>query len=820
MFLHSDNTAMKQPPQDAEVIIIGGGIIGCSIAFHLTQIGIKDVVLFERQKLTSGTTWHAAGLVAQLRASQNMTRLAQYTAQLFKDLSSITGQETGYQQTGSLTLALNPERLEELKRQATLARAFGIDCETISPEDALHYWPGLNLEQAIGGVYLSGDGQTNPIDTTLAFAKGARQSGAQIMEDTEVERLLIAGDRAVGVQLRSGESVRAKTVVLAGGMWSRQFAAQHQVTLPLHAAEHFYLVTEPIASFTSMRPTLRIPDEQTYYKYDAGKLLLGAFELNAKPWGMSGIPDEFCFDALPEDFSHFEPILNQAVNRFPELEQAGIQLFFNGPESFTPDNRYLLGETPEIKKLFVASGFNSIGIQSSGGAGKVLAEWIKQGTPPMDLWDVDIRRTFPFQNSDHFLYERTQESLGLLYDLHWPDRQFKTARDQRLSPLHHRLTANGALMGEVAGFERPLVYQAEGESYEGVYTYGQPVWFDACQRECDAIHQTVAFFDQSSYPIYALSGASSLSCLQWICGRDMDLEIDQIVYTQLLNSSGGIEADVTIVRSAANEFLITGGCATERRDRFFLKAHAKTFGCALTRREDLCTLGLMGPHSRNLLSLLTDDQNCAALHFYRSMKTSIAGAMIRINRLSYVGELGFELVVDREHAVDIFDRIKTQGQPLGLTLAGFYAMNACRMEKGYRHWGDDLTDRTTPFEAGLKFCVDLEKPDFIAKPALQALPKKLPARLVNIAILSESPPFMIHDEPIFCGDHQVGLTTSAAWGHRIGRSLAVASVAHSNGVSKRWLQENDFEVEVAGQRYPIEIQFDAFFDPSAIRLRN
>jgi len=811
---------MNQPPQDAEVIIIGGGIIGCSIAFHLTQIGIKDVVLFERQKLTSGTTWHAAGLVAQLRASQNMTRLAQYTAQLFKDLSDITGQETGYQQTGSLTLALNPERLEELKRQATLARAFDIDCETISPQDALQHWPGLNIEQAIGGVYLSGDGQTNPIDTTLAFAKGARQGGALIAEDTEVARLIIEDDRAVGVQLRSGESIRAKTVVLAGGMWSRHFAAQHQITLPLHAAEHFYLVTEPIPSFTSMRPTLRIPDEQTYYKYDAGKLLLGAFELNAKPWGMSGIPDDFCFDSLPEDFTHFEPLLDQAVNRFPELEQAGIQLFFNGPESFTPDNRYLLGEAPEIKQLFVAAGFNSIGIQSSGGAGKVLADWIKQGRPPMDLWDVDIRRTFPFQNSDHFLFDRTHESLGLLYDLHWPDRQFKTARNQRLSPLHSSLIANGALMGEVAGYERPLVYQGKDESFAGIYTYGRPIWFDACQRECDAIRGTVALFDQSSYPIYALSGASALTCLQWICGRDMDIEINQVVYTQLLNDAGGIEADVTILRSAADEFLITGGCATARRDAYFLKTHAEAFDCTLLHREELCTLGLMGPQSKNLLCLMTDDQSCAALPFYRSMTTDVDGTTLRINRLSYVGELGFELVVDRTDAVDLFKHIQTLGEPFGLALAGFYAMNSCRMEKGYRHWGDDLTDQTTPFEAGLKFCVDLDKPDFIAKSALQALPKIPQKRLVNVAIVSDCAPHMIHDEPIFCNGQQVGLTTSAAWGHRIGRSLAVASIAHSGGVSKPWLQENRFEVEVAGQRYPVEIQFDAFYDPSATRPRS
>ena len=389
-------------PDSAEVVIIGGGIVGCSVAYHLTQLGITDVLLLEQNQLTSGTTWHAAGLVGQLRASQNMTRLAQYTTELFQSLSKETGLETGYQTTGSFTLAMDAERLEELKRQATMARAFGVDCEVINGEFLADYWPEIRVDDVLGGVYLAGDGQTNPVDTTQALARGASLLGATIKEGIRVQKLLVRDGRAVGVELDEGATIRAKQVVLAGGMWSRQFASKFGVSIPLHAAEHFYIVTESIVGFDKMRPTLRIPGEQAYYKYDAGKLLLGFFELNAKPWGAAGVPHDFAFESLPEDLPHLEPLLANAMSRYPGLDSVGIQLFFNGPESFTPDDRYLLGETPELQNFFVACGFNSIGIQSSGGAGKVLAEWIHRGKPPMDLWDVDIRRTFSFQSDSSF----------------------------------------------------------------------------------------------------------------------------------------------------------------------------------------------------------------------------------------------------------------------------------------------------------------------------------------------------------------------------------------------------------------------------------
>jgi 4-methylaminobutanoate oxidase (formaldehyde-forming) len=808
------------PPNSADVVIIGGGIVGCSIAYHLTQLGVSDVVLLERKKLTSGTTWHAAGLVAQLRASQNMTRLAQYSVELFAELAQQTGQETGYQQTGSMTLALHPERLEELKRQATMANAFGVDCELIDADFVHQQWPGIETGDLCGGVYLPGDGQTNPVDTTLSLAKGARQGGAEIYEDTMVERLAIEHGKVIGVYLHGGQLLRAKQVVLAGGMWSREFAAQHDIHLPLHAAEHFYLVTEPLPAFDKMRPTLRVPDEQAYFKFDAGKLLLGAFELRAKPWGMGGIPEDFCFDALPDDFNHFEPILETAIRRFPELADAGINLFFNGPESFTVDDRYLLGPTPEVDNLFVACGFNSIGIQSSGGAGKVLAQWMLDGQPPMDLWDVDVRRTFPFQSEPSFLRERTTETLGLLYDMHWPHRQYATSRNSRLSVLHESTLAHGAVMGELAGWERPNWYALdEARAYQ--YTYGKPNWFNACQRECDAVANDVALFDQSSYPIFYVEGREALNCLQHICANDVDVPVGNIVYSQWLNDAGGIEADVTITRLDSQSFMVVSGCASERRDLFWLRRHGSSFQCTITQMHDTAIIGVMGPRSTELLAnICRAPEQVGGIDYYTSTILDARNIEFRANRLSYVGERGYELYVARDKAPALWQHLVTAGEPLNLQPAGFHAMNACRMEKGYRHWGDDIHDHITPLQAGLGFAASRSKSAYLGKAAIDPQRGTQNRRLVNLAIDAPNPPFMLHDEPVFRNSVLVGLTTSAAWGHRVGKSLAVADISHSDGVTSDWIKQGHFEVEVALKRYPITVQLGAFYDPKGERMKD
>ena len=817
---------MQNLPNSAEVIIVGGGIIGCSIAYHLTELGISDVVLLERKQLTSGTTWHAAGLVAQLRASQNMTRLSQYTTELFAKLAQETGQETGYQKTGSISMALHAERSEELKRQASMANAFGVDCEMVDKSFVNEHWPEIDTTDMHGAVYLPGDGQTNPVDTTLALAKGARNRGAIIAEQAAVDRLAIVDDIVVGIYLEDGTLIRAKQVVIAGGMWSRDFASQHNVRLPLHAAEHFYLVTEPIPNFTKMRPTLRMPDEQVYYKYDSGKLLLGCFELEAKPWGMDGIPTDFCFDSLPEDFMHFEPLFEKALKRMPELENAGINLFFNGPESFTVDDRYLLGETPEVKNLFVACGFNSIGIQSSGGAGKVLAQWMQRGKPPMNLWDVDVRRTFPFQSESKFLYARTKETLGLLYDMHWPHRQYATSRNVRLSPVHQALEENGAVFGELAGWERANWF-ARGEEKSYKYTYGKPNWFEACQVECDAVMNNAALFDQSSYPIFIVEGPESLGLLQWLSANDLNVDTNKIVYTQWLNEDAGIEADVTITRLATDKFMVVSACASELRDGYWLNKHKRNFDCSVKHEPELVILGLMGPQSRAILAGLLErsDHGIDELPYYHSAEYFINEIPVRANRLSYVGELGFELYVHREQVLALWLILTDVGKSYGLKPAGVHAMNACRMEKGYRHWGHDIYDHINPYQAGLGFAVAMggddvqEGQNFLGRGTLTGTKGVQRRRLVSLAIAVEDAPFMIHDEPIYRNGVQVGLTTSAAWGHRVNKSLAIAELNSDSGVSATWIKEGHFEVEVAMQRYPIDVQFAPFYDPKSAKMK-
>ena len=536
---------IKKLPNDADVIIIGGGIIGCSIAYHLTKIGVNNVIILERKQLTCGTTWHAAGLVGQLRASRNMTELAKYSADLFYNLEQETGHATGMKQHGSISLALNNQRFEELKRGASMASNFGLEVDVITPNQILKYWPGVNIDNVVGGVYLPADGQTNPVDTTLALAKGAKMGGAEVFENIEVTKVVTENSKAVGVETAQGY-IKATKIIITSGMWSRDLVAKIGVNIPLHAAEHFYIVTDAMDNLSPDLPVMRIPDEYAYYKEDAGKLLLGCFEPIAKPWGMDGIPKDFSFDSLPEDIDHFMPILEKSLERFPALAGAGIQLFFNGPESFTPDDRYMLGETPEVKNLFVATGFNSIGIQSSGGVGKVMAQWVKNNHPPMDLSDVDIRRMSYFQNNKKYLHDRTKESLGLLYAMHWPFYQYQTARNIRRSPFHDRIKDANAFMGETSGWERPMFFAPKDIKPVIEYSYGRQNWFGYCGNEARSCGDNVAIFDQSSFHKFLLKGKDSCKALNIICANNIDVNIGKIVYTQLLNHNGGIEADLTI----------------------------------------------------------------------------------------------------------------------------------------------------------------------------------------------------------------------------------------------------------------------------------
>ena len=822
---------MTELPSHARVVIVGGGIIGCSVAYHLALRGETDVVLLERKQLTCGTTWHAAGLVGQLRATHNLTRLAQYTTDLFATLEHETGQATGFRARGSVSVAPTEERFEELKRGASMARVFGLEVNIISPADVQDLLPLARVDDLVGGVHLPNDGITNPIDTTQALAKGARSRGVRIVENVKVERILTEQGRAVGVLTDSGE-IRADAVVNAAGMWARQLGDQVGAVVPLHAAEHFYIVTDGIDGISPDMPVLRDPDGCGYFKEDAGKLLVGWFEPVGKPWGMtkpggqSGIPESFSFDSLPADLEHIAPLMEAATNRMPVLGSTGIRLFFNGPESFTPDDRYLLGESPDVKGLFMACGFNSIGIQSSGGAGKVLADWIIDGRAPMDLWDVDIRRAMPFQRNPTYLHDRTVEALGLLYAMHWPYRQPETARGVRRSALHDRLAARGACFGEVAGWERTNWFAPEGVEPAYQYTYGKQNWFPYAAAEHHAVRNAVGIFDQSSFGKFQLEGPDAEAVLNRICANDVAVTVGKIVYTQWLNPQGGIEADLTVTRVAPDQYLIVTAAATQVRDFAHLRDHippgARVVATDITSGH--AVLGVMGPHARALLqSLSGDDLSNDGFPFGTSRLIDLAYARVRASRVTYVGELGWELYIPTEFSTGVFDVLVAAGGEFGLRHAGYHALDSLRMEKGYRHWGHDITPDITPLEAGLGFVVSWDKlGGFIGRDALLAQKEAgLKTRVVQFA-LTDSDKLLYHNEPVWRDGVIVGSITSGAFGHTIDASLGMGWVSAPEGclADRDWVTSGSYEIEVAGERVPARASLEPWYDPKSFRVRS
>ena len=813
---------MPSLPSHARVVIIGGGIVGCSVAYHLAKRGCSDVLLLERRRLTCGTTWHAAGLVGQLRATQNLTRLAQYTTQLYEGLERETGQATGFKQVGSIAVAASEARFEELKRGAAMARCFGLEVRILSPGEAGERWPLLATEGLFGAVFLPKDGQTNPIDTTQALARGARNAGVQIVEDVAVTAIRSARGRVAGVVTAQGD-VRADAVVNCAGMWAREVGAWADVTVPLHAAEHFYIVTQPIPGLPSSLPVLRDADACSYFKEDTGKLLVGWFEPQAKPWGERGIPENFAFDQLPADLGHIEPMFARAMQRVPALESAGVQVFFNGPESFTPDDRYLLGEAPELRGMYVAAGFNSIGIQSAGGAGKVLADWIVDGHPPFDLWDVDIRRCAAFQRNKRYLRDRTVETLGLLYAMHWPFRQAESARGVRKSALHDRLAAAGACFGEVAGYERANWFAAAGSAPRYEYSYGRQNWFAASAAEHQAVRERVGLFDQSSFAKFVLKGRDAAAVLGRICANDVDVPVGRVVYTQWLNERGGIEADLTVTREAEDAYLIVTSCATQTRDFNWLcrSIPAGAHAVALDVSSAYAVLGLMGPRSRDLLATLTDaDLSTPALPFATSRIIDLGYARVRASRITYVGELGYELYIPTEFAQSVYDAIVGAGGPFGLRLAGYHAMNSLRMEKAYRHWGHDICDEDTPLEAGLSFAIAWDKPGgFVGCEALERQREAgVRRRLVAIA-LERTDRLLYHNEPIWRDGALVGRISSGMFGHTVGTSLGLGYLSNGGApVSSEWVAAGEYEVEVAAERVPARASLKPFYDPARERV--
>jgi glycine cleavage system T protein len=813
---------MSKLPSQAEIVIVGGGIIGCSVAYHLAKLGKKDVLLLERKKLTSGTTWHAAGLVRAMLYSGNLTRLARYSLELYTRLEQETGQATGLKQNGSISIATNAERWDELRRSASMAEAFGVEAEEITAKRAQELWPLLNVEDVVGAIYFPRDGQTNPADTAMALAKGARMGGVRIVEDCKVTGIMTKDGRAAGVRTAEGE-VKADVVVNCGGMWAREIGLMAGVAVPLHAAEHFYVVTEPM-DLPANLPVMRNMDSCAYYKEDAGKLLIGAFEPKAKPWGMDGIPESFCFDELPEDFDHFQPILEGAIHRVPKLAETGIRKFFNGPESFSPDQRYLLGEAPELKGFFVAAGFNSIGIQSAGGAGMALAEWIVGGHPPFDLWDVDIRRVMPHQNSKTYLFDRVGEALGLLYAMHWPYRQFETARGIRLTPLYARLKEHGACFGEVAGWERANWFAPDSVAPKYEYSFGRQNWFPCAAAEVKATRERVGLFDQSTFAKFLVRGSDAEREMQRICAADVAVAPGRAIYTQWLNERGGIEADLTVTRLADDAYMAVTAAATATRDLDWLKRNLAPDARVLV--DDVtgayAVLGVMGPNSRALLQSLTnDDLGNQAFQFGQSREIALGNVKLRATRISYMGELGWELYVPSEFAVGLFDSLLAKGSSHGLKLCGMHAMDSLRIEKAYRHWGHDITDEDTPLEAGLGFAVAFDKnADFIGRAALvkQKAETKLTKRLLQFA-LQDPEPLLYHNEPIYRDGRIVGYTSSANYGHHLGRAIAMGYVRHAEGVDGDYVASGKWEIGVGLKRYAAQASLRPLYDPTSARMR-
>lgn len=809
-------------PQRARVVIIGGGIVGCSVAYFLTKRGWDDVVLLERKQLTSGTTWHAAGLVTQLRATHNMSKLVQHSLEVFEGLEAETGLSTGFRKTGQITIAANEPRWEELKRQASMARGIGIGVEVLRTEEVAERFPLLDPSGVFGGICFPDDGLANPTDTTQSLAKGARVGGAKIFENTKVAAVHQKDGRVAGVSTDRGD-IEAEIVVNCAGMWGREVGAMSGVSLPLQAAEHFYIVTEPIPDLPRGMPFLKSYDDWAYVKEETGKLLVGFFEPGGSPWATDGIPEDAEFVKLPERWDHLGPFIEQVARRVPILQDVGIQLFFNGPESFTPDSRFLFGDVAELRNYYVAVGFNSVGFLTGPGAGRALADWIVDGHPPMDLWDVDPRRMMPFQINRRYLGERIPETLGILYDMHWPFRQFDSARGIRRSPFHDRLAARGACFGELAGWERPNWYAPAGTPPKYEYSYGRQNWFEHSAQEHRAAREAVGLFDHTCFAKLLVQGRDAERVLQRVCVADVAVPVGTIVYTQWLNDRAGIEADLTVTRLAEDRFLVVTAAVTALHDLDWLRRHIPDDAHAFVTDvgSGLAFLALWGPRSRELLQSVSEaDFSNEAFPFRTSREIDVGYALVRASRITFVGELGWELYIPMEFAPHVFDTIMEAGDAVGLRPAGFHALNSLRIEKAYRHWGHDITAEDTPLEAGLSFTVAWDKPGgFVGRDALlRRREQGITRRLVQF-VLEDPAPLVYHGEPIWRDGSMVGTITSAMFGHTVGRSIGLGYVSADEVITPEWILEGSYEIEVATERVPARAYLRPVYDPAAERVR-
>jgi len=809
-------------PTQARAVVIAGGIMGLSTAYHLAGLGWRDVVVLERGAIGCGTTWHAAGLVGQLRTYLSMTQLIRYSTELYASLENDTGQATGWKRCGSMTVARTEARMTQVRRTASLARAFDVEAELITAAEAGARWPIMRTDDLVGGVWLPGDGKANPADVTAALARGARLRGVTIVERAPVTSIRVERGAVKSVRTREGD-IACDVVVNCAGLWAREIGRLVGVTVPLHPVEHMYMVTAPM-DLPSDLPVLRDPDGHIYFKEEVGGLVMGGFEPRAKPWLSRDVPEDFIFSLLPEDWEQFDILLKNAIIRVPTLESAKVQQLLVGPESFTPDNHFILGEAPEVRGFFVGAGFNSAGIASAGGAGRALAEWVVNGRPTIDLWPVDIRRFGRFHGNESWLRERVTEAPGVHYLIAWPGREWTTGRGVRCSPLHERLAARRACFGAKMGWERANWFAPEGVSPESVYSFGRQNWFPYVAAEHRAAREAVALFDQSSYAKLLLKGPDAERLLARLCANEVAVPVGRVVYTGMLNERGGYESDLTVTRLAEDTFLIVTGTAQATRDLDWITRHIEesAHAAVVDVTAAWAMLGVMGPRSRELLSRLTNaDLSNAAFPFATSREIDLASAVVRATRITYVGELGFELYVPVECAIAVYDAIVSAGRDLGLVHAGYYALESLRMEKAYRAWGRDVTPDDTPFEAGLDFAVRLERATpFLGREALMAQREHGVRKKLVIFTLDDPDALPLGDEPILRDGAPVGVTTSAAFGHTLGRAVTMGYVKQADGIVDRaWIDAGRYAIEIAGVRAPATVHHRPPYDPTGARVR-
>ncbi|MGN7772428.1 GcvT family protein [Phyllobacterium sp. 22552] len=809
-------------PSHAQIVIIGGGIIGCSTAYHLAKDHKADVILLEMGQLTSGSTWHAAGLVGQLRSSASITRVLKYSVDLYKRLAAETGLETGWKMTGCLRLATNQDRWTEYKRLKTTAGSFGMDMELLSPKEVKAMWPLLNVDDLVGASWLPTDGQASPSDITQSLAKGARMNGARIIENIRVTGFEMDGDRIMKVKTDQGD-IACEKVINCAGQWARQVGDMAGINVPLQPVKHQYIITEKIEGLAADAPTLRDPDRRTYFKEEVGGLVMGGYEPNPQSWMTGDVPNDWQFRLFDDDFDHFEQHMLQAIERIPALETAGVKQMINGPESFTPDGNFILGVAPECSNMFVGAGFNAFGIASGGGAGWVLAQWAIDGEAPLDLWAVDIRRFSNLHRNRVWVRDRTLEAYGKHYTIGFPHEEYVSGRPAIVSPLYERLKKYRAVFGSKLGWERPNWFAPEGAPSEDVYSMGRQNWFDAVGEEHRLVREKVGIFDQSSFAKFELSGKDAAKALDYICANDVSRPAGRLTYTQLLNTRGGIECDLTVARLAEDKFYIVTGTGFRTHDFAWIRDHiGQDLDAELTDiTEDYGTLSLMGPMARKVLAKVTSaDVSNNAFPFGHVREIEIAGTIIRALRITYVGELGWELHVPLAATGAVFDALMSAGEEFGIRPVGYRAIESLRLEKGYRAWGSDITPNDSPFEAGLGWAVKLRKnTDFIGRAPSEAINAKPLKKCLAAFTVLDSNVVLLGRETILRNGVFAGYLTSGGFGYTIGKPVGYGYVRNDEGVTGDFLREGKYELIIANERFAAELHIEPLYDPQNVKVK-